>query len=305
MFRIRFHGRGGQGIKTASRILGSAFFLAGFEVQDAPRYGAERRGAPLFAYVRADLRPVRERGVIRHPDLVVCADDSLLGLAAAGVLQGIRSDGLLLVRSNESPEVWRRRLNLTVRLLCLAPAAGADDPSALPMTGTECAGAAAVLSGVIERGQLTAAVRQELAALGREALARNLSLALSAFDRLLPQRGLLQPAAEPGPDATPAPDWIRLAAEPAEIAAPAIHAALTSGLSQTGLWRSLCPEIDYDHCGGCWWVCSSACPDGAIALDAAGKPKIDYDHCKGCLVCLAQCPYHAISARPEPEGAEA
>ena len=53
MYRLRFHGRGGQGMKTAGRILGTAFFLAGFEVQDAPRYGAERRGAPIFAYVRA------------------------------------------------------------------------------------------------------------------------------------------------------------------------------------------------------------------------------------------------------------
>ena len=52
MYRIRFHGRGGQGMKTASRILGSAFFGAGYEVQDAPRYGAERPGAPIFAYVR-------------------------------------------------------------------------------------------------------------------------------------------------------------------------------------------------------------------------------------------------------------
>ena len=49
MFRIRFHGRGGQGMKTASRILGSAFFHAGYEVQDAPHYGAERRGAPVSA----------------------------------------------------------------------------------------------------------------------------------------------------------------------------------------------------------------------------------------------------------------
>jgi pyruvate ferredoxin oxidoreductase gamma subunit len=53
MYRIRFHGRGGQGMKTAGRILGTAFFLTGFEVQDAPRYGAERWGAPIFAYVCA------------------------------------------------------------------------------------------------------------------------------------------------------------------------------------------------------------------------------------------------------------
>ena len=67
MFRIRFHGRGGQGMKTASRILGAAFFRAGYEVQDAPRYGAERRGAPMLAYVRAARQPINERGEMPHP----------------------------------------------------------------------------------------------------------------------------------------------------------------------------------------------------------------------------------------------
>ena len=86
MFRIRFHGRGGQGMKTASRILGRAFFLEGFEVQDAPRYGAERRGAPIFAYVRASRQPIHERGIIRWPDLVVVADDTLVTIPAAAVI---------------------------------------------------------------------------------------------------------------------------------------------------------------------------------------------------------------------------
>ena len=54
MFRIRFHGRGGQGMKTASRILGSAAFHAGYVVQDSPIYGAERRGAPMAAFVGWD-----------------------------------------------------------------------------------------------------------------------------------------------------------------------------------------------------------------------------------------------------------
>ena len=52
MLRIRFHGRGGQGMKTASRILGSAAFQAGYVVQDSPVYGAERRGAPMAAFTR-------------------------------------------------------------------------------------------------------------------------------------------------------------------------------------------------------------------------------------------------------------
>src|SRR5210317_66653 len=101
MYRIRFHGRGGQGMKTASRILGTAFFLEGYEVQDAPRYGAERRGAPIFAYVRADKGPINERGIIRHPDLVIVADDSLVPVPAAGVLDGITENTLMLINSTD------------------------------------------------------------------------------------------------------------------------------------------------------------------------------------------------------------
>src|SRR5210317_1029237 len=101
MYRIRFHGRGGQGMKTASRILGTAFFLAGYEVQDAPRYGAERRGAPIFAYVRADKAPINERGIINHPDLVIVADESLVPVPAAGVLAGITENTLMLINSTD------------------------------------------------------------------------------------------------------------------------------------------------------------------------------------------------------------
>ena len=82
MYRIRFHGRGGQGMKTASRLLGAAFFREGYEVQDAPRYGAERRGAPIFAYVRASKAPINERGIILHPDLVIVAARTGVGKTA-------------------------------------------------------------------------------------------------------------------------------------------------------------------------------------------------------------------------------
>ena len=74
MYAVRFHGRGGQGAKTASRILGTAAFLSGYQAQDSPIYGAERRGAPVAAFTRFGGEPIRERGVIAHPDLVVVAD---------------------------------------------------------------------------------------------------------------------------------------------------------------------------------------------------------------------------------------
>ncbi len=126
MFRVRFHGRGGQGVKTASRILGRAFFQAGFEVQDAPRYGAERRGAPIFAYVRASRHAVNERGVIQRPDPVIVADETVVPVPAAGVLSGVRPRTVLLVNSHESPESFRHRLNIASPIPILpAPLYGA------------------------------------------------------------------------------------------------------------------------------------------------------------------------------------
>jgi pyruvate ferredoxin oxidoreductase gamma subunit len=142
MFRIRFHGRGGQGMKTASRILGTAFFREGFEVQDAPRYGAERRGAPIFAYVRAAREPIHERGVITRPDLVIVADDSLIAVPAAGVLPGIGDATVLLFNSSEAPDVWKDRLELRCRILTL-PLRIAVERAQLPFIGAACAGAAA------------------------------------------------------------------------------------------------------------------------------------------------------------------
>ena len=131
MYRIRFHGRGGQGMKTASRILGTAFFLQGYEVQDAPRYGAERRGAPIFAYVRASDQPINERGIIRCPDLVIVADDSLIPVPIAGVLSGLDAHSVLLINSDEPAEVWRHRLNIENTIFTL-PAEATEITAAVP-----------------------------------------------------------------------------------------------------------------------------------------------------------------------------
>jgi len=264
MFRIRFHGRGGQGMKTASRILGTAFFKAGYQVQDAPRYGAERRGAPIFAYVRADRKTINERGIINHPGLVVVADDTLIGMSAAGVTQGVDKHTLLLLNSHESAETWRQRLNTDARILILEAREDVEDRTTLPYIGSRCAAAAAALTGVISDEFLLSALSEELGHL---------------------------PYTKPR--------WIELPFENAAISNFAIHAGATSVKVRTGLWRTMRPVINYENCRGCTWICSTYCPDGAINVRADGYPDIDYDHCKGCLVCVAQCPPHAIESIAE------
>ncbi|MEN8711650.1 MAG: 2-oxoacid:acceptor oxidoreductase family protein [Arenicellales bacterium] len=313
MFRIRFHGRGGQGIKTASRILGTAFFMAGYEVQDAPRYGAERRGAPLFAYVRADKSAVNERGIISQPDLVVVADDTLVGMPAAGVMQGVDQHTVLLINSHEKAETWSQRLNTPARIIILtAMETVGDDAEAcddtkeatmdraeLPYIGSSCAAASAALTNVISREVFADALTEELKPLGENIVNKNMDIAMAAFDAMSQHVGIVSESNLSSAKEYIKPEWIKLPFEEAEISAPAIHAGVTSVKVRTGLWRTMRPVIDYERCSGCWWVCSTYCPDGAINVTDEGLPDIDYDHCKGCLICVAQCPPQAIESIAE------
>ncbi len=304
MYRIRFHGRGGQGMKTAGRILGTAFFLSGFEVQDAPRYGAERRGAPIFAYVRAAKSAINERGVIRRPDLVIVADDTLVTIPAAGVLSGATEHTVLLIRSAETPEVWKERLNFPGLVLTL-PAAEGEDVLELRYIGATCTGAAAHLVRVIPRESLAQAIRDELGHLGEDVVAKDLDQALEAYDLMADSSGCVTEGKDPPADAYEKPSWIDVPFEEADVSAPVIHAPATSEQVPTGLWRTMRPVIDYDRCKRCAWICSTLCPDSTISINEAGYPEIDYQHCKGCLICMSSCPSHAIRALPEQEAAAA
>ena len=300
MYRIRFHGRGGQGMKTASRVLGSAFFADGFEVQDAPRYGAERRGAPLFATVRAARGPIRERGPMLRPDLVIVADDTLVPTAAGGgVLGGIAEHTVLLLHSALDAETWRERLQLAGPVFVLP--LHVEEPAELHFVGALCAGAAARLVGNVSLAALEGAIREELADLPAEVRETNLELAREAWQAMAEHQGCVIESKQEDLADAEAPDWIELPFEAAAISAPAIHGALTSVQVRTGLWRTLRPVLDRERCNRCHWLCGTQCPDGVISPDAEGFPVIDYEHCKGCLVCVAVCPRHAIGSIPEAQ----
>lgn len=301
MYRIRFHGRGGQGIKTASRMLGSALFREGFRVQDAPRYGAERRGAPIFAYVRAARGEIHERGIITRPDLVIVVDDSLMSIPTAGVCQGLVGHAVLLLVSRDPVERWVHRLNLANPVIVLAPPDDVEEPADMPHAGAAAAGAAARLLGVVSREALVGGVEDELAAMAARVREHNLAAALDAWDAVAEHAGLVAEGGQQAADAFEAPRWVDALFEEARISAPVIHDKLTSVEVRTGLWRTMRPVIDYERCNRCWWVCSTFCPDSAIAVDEHGSPTIDYDHCKGCMICVAKCPPHAIAAIPEHE----
>ena len=105
MLEIRWHGRGGQGAKTASLLLADAAFNTGKYIQGFPEYGPERMGAPITCYNRISDDPIRIHSNIYEPDYVVVVDDTLL--EAVDVTAGLKKEGAIIVNTTKSPDEIR------------------------------------------------------------------------------------------------------------------------------------------------------------------------------------------------------
>jgi pyruvate ferredoxin oxidoreductase gamma subunit len=111
LLEIRWHGRGGQGAKTAAILLGEAVSASGKYIQAFPEYGPERMGAPVLAFNRISSEPIRLHCQVANPKIVVVLDATLLG--KADVTSGVPDDGLYIINTNLSPEEMREQLGLT------------------------------------------------------------------------------------------------------------------------------------------------------------------------------------------------
>lgn len=109
MIEIRWHGRGGQGAKTASLLLADAAFNTGKFIQGFPEYGPERMGAPITAYNRISNSEIRIHSNIYEPDFVVVVDDSLIG--PIDVTSGLKENGAIVINTNEDVDSIREKLN--------------------------------------------------------------------------------------------------------------------------------------------------------------------------------------------------
>lgn len=105
-FEIRWHGRAGQGAKSASQMLAEAALEAGKYVQAFPEYGAERTGAPMRAFNRIGDEYIRVRSAVENPDVVVVIDETLLSPA---IVEGLSEDGILLVNTVKDFEFVRKK----------------------------------------------------------------------------------------------------------------------------------------------------------------------------------------------------
>lgn len=292
LIRVRFHGRGGQGGKTASRILGSAAFNEGLNVQDSPVYGAERRGAPVTAFTRISDGPILERGFIFDPDVVVVMDESLLEDPAAHPLDGLREGGVVFVNSARSAEGMGIE-GRDFRVVTLNLTDMAIEVLGKPILSSASAAVAARLISIISESSLLTAVRSELTdgGIGGELVERNVALSGSAFG-LAPAFAIR--TVEKRQPAGVVPIGVISCMEGGED----ILLVGNSALRKTGDWRIYTPSIDYGKCTNCM-ICFAYCPESAMSVNDRGRPVIDMENCKGCLICYRECPTGAVQMKRE------
>lgn len=106
---IRWHGRGGQGAKTAALLLADVAFKTGQNVQGFPEYGPERMGAPITAYNRISADKIRVHSNIYHPDFVVVVDETLL--TSVDVTAGLKETGAIIINTPKSRDEIADMLN--------------------------------------------------------------------------------------------------------------------------------------------------------------------------------------------------
>jgi pyruvate ferredoxin oxidoreductase gamma subunit len=303
MLRIRFHGRGGQGMKTASRIVGTAAFWQGGYAQDSPLYGAERRGAPMVAFTRIAEEPILERGLISSPDIVVVADETLLDDPQVRPLQGLAASGSVLINTPRTAPDLRQHTGFAGRMASL-------DGTALALTYAGSVAALSVALGAatcklagLSPEAVAHATGEELQALGLDGphIGQNLDLARLGYAQvhIIPSS---TPVGTPtaADVSSPQSQVVTPVYQGAVQGTPSVLAPANTPLRKTGNWRLWRPEIDLSHCTRCW-MCFVSCPDGAIALDEQDYPHVDYDVCKGCLICVEECPTDTIHQVREAE----
>ena len=162
IFQVRIHGRGGQGVVTASELLAVAAFNEGRHAQSFPSFGSERTGAPVVAFCRIADHPIRVREPVMEPDALIIQDPTLL--AQVDLFNGLRPEGFVLINTaktfdelglGEFVRDFRRE-----RLLTVPASELAREHTGRPVPNAALLGGFGALSGLISLQALATAIRE-------------------------------------------------------------------------------------------------------------------------------------------------
>ena len=267
MIEIRFHGRGGQGAVTASRLLATAAFLEDKDSQSIPMYGTERRGAPVTAFVRIGEKNQMVRSLIHEPDYVVVLDPLLR--KSVNIAEGLKPDGILILNSSVPPE--EIELLKPYKVATVDATAIALNTIGRPITNTAILGAFAKATGTVKLESVIEAVKKQWTGRLGEV---NVKAVEEAYNSTVV--GQPKIVSEISTEETPS--------------------------DSKADWRTFKPIVEEDKCTGCKF-CWVYCPEHCIQM-VDGKSSINYAYCKGCGICVNECPVGAIEMKTESETGE-
>jgi pyruvate ferredoxin oxidoreductase gamma subunit len=267
-------GRGGEGVVLASQVLADTFARAGCFVQSFPEFKAERRGAPISAFLRWDpAAPVRRRYKLRDCDVLLALSPAP---PTAELLARVRPGGLVLVNRRERLPLGSGLRVARVPASQIARRHGILSAEGRPMGNMAVLGAAVRLLLPDGLPLLEESIAERL---GGHAEA-NIAAAHEGYLRCCRQRARPGDAVVAGPSPV-AGDGV----EPVCLTFPISWT--TSVANETGSWSLERPAVE-SLCTACG-ICALFCPEGAIERDG-GVISIDYLHCKGCGICEVVCP---------------
>jgi len=268
LIEIRFHGRGGQGAVTASRVLAIAAFLEGHHSQSIPMYGTERRGAPVTAFVRIGEKSRMIRSLVHEPDYVVVLDPLLRN--TVNITEGLKPGGTIIINSAAPPE--EIEFTSEYKVVTVDATKVALETIGRPITNTAILGAFAKGTGEVKLESLIEAVKTEMS--GRMA-DTNIKAVERAYNSTIIGKNRV------------VKELKKAALQPANSRAD---------------WRTFRPIVDPTKCTGCQ-ICWTFCPEHSINM-MEKKSTVDYIYCKGCGICAVDCPTKAITMVMESEKKE-
>jgi len=158
LIEIRWHGRGGQGVVTAGKLLAETALGTGRYFQAFPDYGPERMGAPIRAFTRLSPRPITIHSQIEEPDVVLVLDPTLLGTVA--VAEGLKEEGILVVNTPMGPTEVRQVTGFhTGQAFTVDASHIAIEEMGRDVTNTPKLGAFARATGIFDMEELAAQLR--------------------------------------------------------------------------------------------------------------------------------------------------
>lgn len=183
VWEIRWHGRGGQGLVTASSLLAEAALEEGMYIQAFPEFGPERMGAPIKAFNRISPSRIDVHSQVYEPNLVVVVDPTLLG--RGDIVEGLKENGVLLANFGGDTEDVKEKTGFSGSIYVVNATRIARETIGVPIANTACLGALARVIGVVKLGSLEKKFREKFVArLGEGGVEKNVEAMRRGYEEV-------------------------------------------------------------------------------------------------------------------------